>query len=100
MSKFKSMSEGDDEQIPQHQPWSPPGSDDEIAEEQLRTLKRERPIWGGKRPMVFGGRYDEEIETPDLGAYFEEWNLSEKKQILMCRGYASYLAAKQDARKK
>jgi len=94
------MSEGEDEQVPQHQPWSPPGSDEEVADEQPRTLKRARPL-GGKAPRYssyFG--FDAEPETPDLGAYFEDWNLSERKQILMCRGYASYLAAKQDAKKK
>jgi len=89
-----------DEQQPQHQPWSPLDSEEEIGDEVPRALKRSYAFTpGGKRPMVWSG-YGEDPETPDLGAYFEEWNLSEKKQILMCRGYASYLAAKQDAKKK
>lgn len=89
-----------DEQL-QHQPWSPPDSDEEVMVDAPRALKRSKVSFGGKRPYAFNpGGYSVDDETPDLGSYFEEWNLSERKQILMCRGYASYLAAKQDARKK
>lgn len=92
-----------DEEIPQHQPWSPPRSDEEVDEEQPRTLKRERPFFGQKKPFVFGGRMefsDEEDDEPDLGAYFAQWHLSDKQIIICCRSYASYLSAKKDAKKK
>jgi len=86
-----------DEQILQHQPWSPPDSEDEI-EEEPRTLVRSRAFYvGGKRPRLF---HDEPDETPDLGSYFEGWNMADKQQIVMCRAYASYLSAKKDAKKK
>jgi len=91
----------DDEQQQQHQPWSPPDSEEEIGDVVPRTLKRSTAS-AGKRPLTNWGYtpgYDQD-EAPDLGAYFDQWNLSEKKQILVCRGYASYLAAMQDAKKK
>jgi len=92
---------GNGDEIPPHQPWSPPDSDEETPAEQLRTLKRSNAFVGGKRPLVnWGYTPDDASEAPDLGAYFDQWDLSEKKQILICRGYASYLAAMQDARKK
>jgi len=98
----------DDE--PQHQPsW------DEDDEEQdlpgTRQLVRSHAnIWGsdgfatgGKAPrggysgMELGGT---EYETPDLGAYFEEWDMEPKDQIIMCRAYASMLSASKKAKKK
>lgn len=96
------MSHDEQPETPNHQPWSPPDSDEEIVDDEPRTLKRTRASFGGKRPLINWGYQPGfgEDETPDLGAYFAEWNISEKKQILMCRGYASYLAAKQEYRKK
>jgi len=105
MSKFHflSMSEGD-EQIPQHQPWSPPESDEELDEDRPpRTIERERTyprVHGGKRPRSLWVPTIADDETPDLAEYFEDWNMSAKQQIICCRAYASYLAAKKDAKKK
>jgi len=90
-----------DEQPQQQPPWSPPDSDEEIVDDTPRTIKRSR-AFAGKRPLVNWGytpQYDQD-EGPDLGDYFDQWDLPEKKQILICRGYASYLAAMQDAKKK
>lgn len=38
-----------------------------------------------------------EEEIPDLGLYFEDFNISELDQVKLCRAYANYLSAK-DAR--
>jgi len=97
---MSSLGNGDEQ--PNAQPWSPPDSDEEIADDTPRTLKRTKPSFGGKRPLVNWGYSPgyEQDQGPDLGDYFDQWDLSEKKQILICRGYASYLAAMQDAKKK
>lgn len=41
-----------------------------------------------------------ESEAPDLGEYFEQFDISDKDIILLCRGYASYLAARGKGQRK
>jgi len=47
--------------------------------------------------------YDDEMDSedqPDLEEYFSNWHISPKDVILICRSYASYVAASQKATKK
>jgi len=39
-------------------------------------------------------------EQPDLEAYFSQWHIDPKEIVLICRSYASYVAASQKATKK
>jgi len=98
----------DDE--PQRQPsWTPGLSDDE--DEDLpgdRELVRSnasirRAPTGGKAPRSYYPSSEHnygESEVPDLGTYFEEWDMDPKDQIVMCRAYASYISASKKAKKK
>jgi len=39
-------------------------------------------------------------EQPDLEAYFSQWHIAPKEVVLICRSYASYVAAAQKSTKK
>lgn len=70
-----------------------------LEDEAPRALTRTRAFGGGgKRPRaphvpyvpVFG----DDLEQPDLSVYFAQWEMEDKHVILLCRSYASYLAAR------
>lgn len=54
---------------------------------------------GFKRPYIEMVDSDDE-EQPDLGVYFDKWNMSDRDIIVMCRSFASYLDRKGKAVKK
>jgi len=67
----------------------------------LKALMRAHAT-AGKRPRTFREPSPEEVEQdqPDLPAYFAQWEMPDKHIILMCRSYASYLAAKAHGERK
>lgn len=89
-------------------PWIE--ADDDEPEEEPRTLVRSNAaIWTGNtgrkaprgwHPCDGSDDRDLEDEVPDLGAYFEEWDMPIKDQVIMCRAYASMLAASSKAQPK
>ncbi len=66
--------------------------------------------WNNYAPQGSGNSWDQEeleqderdaaMEQPDLHEYFSQWVIPDKQVILLCRSYASYLAAKGHARVK
>ncbi len=81
---------------------------DEEMDDEPEFLTRSNAFVGGKRPVREWNQYapqgsmsDEEVlEQPDLAEYFSQWVIPDKQVILLCRSYASYLAAKGHATSK
>ncbi len=92
---------------------------DEEMDDEPEVLTRQEAFVGGKRParewnnyapQGCGTSWDQEeldqderdaaMEQPDLHEYFSQWVIPDKQVILLCRSYASYLAAKGHARSK
>lgn len=80
-------------------------SDSDVVEVPAPTgapLKRFPPLPFGKgvkkpRELVF----EEDDDEPDLAGYFDTFkDVSKKRRIAMCRGYASYLNASTIAKKR
>jgi len=75
-------------------------SDEEVIVE--GPIKK-KPTAGVKQPLysaavVRGLRWDDErdqldLTTPDLGGYFDEFQLTPAERIKICRSYASYISA-------
>jgi len=88
----------------QGQPWGVP-SDEEHEEGDRALVRTAAGIWAGDfgRKAPRGGSDSGEwsdlaFEKPDLGAYFESWDMDPKQQVLACRSYASYLNAVEKAK--
>jgi len=56
------------------------------------------PRLSAKRPRYIDLVDDD--DQPDLDEYFSNWNMGAKDIIIMCRSYASYLAAKNKSKTK
>jgi len=65
-------------------------SDDEDGQPQDAIPQPQRPQKGVKRP--YRAPSPDLDDQPDLAKYFDQWEISIKEQVLMCRAYASYLA--------
>lgn len=75
-------------------------SDDEVV---VEGPVKKKPTVGVKQPLysaavVRGLRWDDErdqldLTTPDVGGYFDEFQLTPAERIKICRSYASYIAA-------
>ena len=75
-------------------------SDEEVI---VEAPQKKRPTVGVKQPLysaavVRGLRWDDErdqldLTTPDLGGYFDEFQLTPAERIKICRSYASYISA-------
>ncbi len=82
------------------QPWDgTPGGLSMETPKRLPGQKAPRAEWNQYAPQ---GSYEEEdtLEQPDLHEYFSQWEIPDKQVILLCRSYASYLAAKGHAKAK
>ncbi len=79
--------------------------EDDVVEHLSRSM-----AFSGKRPYDWnqyspqGQDLEEEeamaLDAPDLHDYFSQWIIPDKQVILLCRSYASYLAAKGHAQTK
>jgi len=92
---------------PDAQPWDAA----EILEDEEGNgaiLRAESNLWavhsGRKAPRSGYNAYEPTDssgdEAPDLGAFFEEWDMPVKDQVIMCRAYASMLSASSKAQPK